>query len=212
MSALCQKRTSASSFDQVVGNGKYARRNSESECLSSRQINNELEFRWLLDRKIRRACTLENLIHIPRSTPEKVHFIRTIGDEAAVRREVAEKVNCRHTVLCSEFDNPLAMNNIMTVRQNEKATVRFAPDIANGILNVGFAMHLDWDRLYPQQRRACVNRLQIQPVIGRGLGVENGSDSPNTGHNLLKNFKPFGAERNLKIRETRDISAWMRET
>jgi hypothetical protein len=46
MSALCQKRTSASSFDQVVGNGKYAWRNSEPECLSSRQINNELEFRW----------------------------------------------------------------------------------------------------------------------------------------------------------------------
>jgi len=142
-------RTSASSFDQVVGNGKYAGRNRESECLSSRQINNELEFRWLLDRKIRRACTLENLIHIPRSTPEEVHFIRAIGDEAAVRREIAEKVNCRHTVLRGEFDNPLAMNPIMTVWQNEKATVWFAPDLANGILNVGFAMHLDWDRLYP---------------------------------------------------------------
>ena len=42
------------------------------------------------------------------------------------------------------------MNNIMTVWQNEKAAVRFAPDLANDILNVGFAMHLDWDRLYPQ--------------------------------------------------------------
>ena len=48
--------------------------------------------------------------------------------------------------------------------------------------------------LYPQQRRARINRLQIQPVIGRGLGVENGSDSPNTGHNLLEDLKPFGAE------------------
>src|SRR6516165_12216306 len=194
MSALGHKRTSASSFDQVVSNGKYAWRNSEPECLSSRQIDNELEFCWLLNRKISRPRALENLIHITGSTPKEVHFIRAIGDEAAVRREIAEIVNCRHTVLCSEFDNPLAMNNIMTVWQNEKAAVRFASDLANGILNVGFAMHLDWDRLYPQRRRACINRLQIQAVIGRRIGVENGSDSPNTGYNLLENLKPFGAK------------------
>ena len=42
-------------------------------------------------------------------------------------------------VLRGEFDNPLAMNPIMTVWQSEKATVWFAPDLANGILNVGFA-------------------------------------------------------------------------
>src|SRR6516225_12289749 len=111
----------------------------------------------MLNRKISRARALENLIHIPRSTPEKVHFIRTIGDEAAVRREIAEKVNCRHTVLRGEFDNPLAMNNVMTVWQNEKATVWFAPDLANDILNVGFAMHLDWNRFDSQQRRAGIN-------------------------------------------------------
>src|SRR6516165_5570456 len=194
MSALCQKRTSTRSFDQVVGNGKYAGRNREPERLSSRQIDNELEFRWLLDRKIRRACTLENLIHITRSTPEEVHFIRAIRDEAAVSREITEIVNCRQTVLRGEFDNPLAMNNIMTVWQNEKAAVRFAPDLANDILNVGFAMHLDWDRLYAQQRRACINRLPIQTVIGRGLGVEHGGDSPDTGYYLLENLKPFGAK------------------
>ena len=57
---LEQKATSTRSFDQVVGNGKYAWRNRESERLSSRQIDNELEFRWLLDRKIRRARALEN--------------------------------------------------------------------------------------------------------------------------------------------------------
>src|SRR5262249_6394950 len=151
-------------------------------------------------RKIRRPRALENLIHIPRSTPEEVHFIRAIGDEAAISREIAEIVNRRQAVLRGEFDNPLAMNNIMTVGQNEKAAVRFAPDLANDILNVDFAMNLNWNRFYPQQRRACINRLQIQPVIGCGLGVKNGSDSPNTGHNLLENLKPFGAERNFKDR------------
>ena len=129
MSALCQKRTSTISFDQVVGNGKYARWNREPERLSSRQINNELEFRRLLDRKIRRTCALENLIHITCSTPEEVHLIRAIGDEAAIRREIAEKVNCRHTVLRGEFGNPLAMNPIMTVWQNEKATVYSLPTL-----------------------------------------------------------------------------------
>ena len=97
-------------------------------------------------------------------------------------------------ILCGEFDNAFAINNIVTIRQNEEATVRFTADLANDILNVGFAVHLDWDRFYPQQRRACINRLQIQPVIGRGLGVEHGGDSPNTGYNLLENLKPFGAK------------------
>jgi len=36
MSALCQKQTSACSFDQVISNRKYAGRNCQAERLSSR--------------------------------------------------------------------------------------------------------------------------------------------------------------------------------
>jgi hypothetical protein len=50
MSALCQKQTSAASFDHFVGGGKHRLRNCNVQRFSGFEVDGELDFRGLLDR------------------------------------------------------------------------------------------------------------------------------------------------------------------
>jgi hypothetical protein len=50
MSALCQKQTSAASFDHFVGGSKHRLRNCNVQRFSGFEVDGELDFRGLLDR------------------------------------------------------------------------------------------------------------------------------------------------------------------
>ena len=141
MSALCQKRTFHHSLDDFVGTGEQGNWNLYPHRLGSFEVYHQLEFCWLLDRKIRRIRAFKNSIYITRRAAEEIHFIRTIGDKPAVRCKISELVDRWQTIMCGEFDNPLAMDHVVAVRQNEKSAVWFAPDLANDVLDVGFAMN-----------------------------------------------------------------------
>src|SRR5262249_3088778 len=100
------------------------------------------EFCRLLHRKICWFCTLENSVDIFRGTSEEVHFIRPIGNEAAIGREITEIIDRGQTILRDEFDDLLAMDDVVTVRQHEKPIIRFTSDLANSALDVGFVVNL----------------------------------------------------------------------
>ena len=110
-------------------------------CLGSFEVYHQLEFCWLLDWKIRRIRASKNSIYITRCAAEDIHFIRTIGDKPTIGCEIPEIVDCWQTILCGKFYNPLAINHVVAVRQNEKSAVRFATDLANGVLDVSFTMN-----------------------------------------------------------------------
>lgn len=58
--AMCQQETRAPQqtmelFDHLIGSGKQCGWNAKPECFGSFQVDDELEFRWLLDRQISRS-------------------------------------------------------------------------------------------------------------------------------------------------------------
>jgi hypothetical protein len=61
-----------SSFNHLVGAQQERLRNGQAECLGGREIDDEIEFGGLLDRKIARLGATQNLVDILGRTPERV--------------------------------------------------------------------------------------------------------------------------------------------
>jgi len=60
MSALCQKQTSAASFDHLVSAGEQRRRNINAKRARGLQIDDKIKFGCLKNWQIRWLDTLEN--------------------------------------------------------------------------------------------------------------------------------------------------------
>jgi hypothetical protein len=67
----------------VVGAGEESRGDLEPESGRCTEIDNEVEFRWLLDRKIARRGALENAVNVHCTTPPEIREIRSIRQQAA---------------------------------------------------------------------------------------------------------------------------------
>ena len=72
MSALGQKRTLRHSFDHVVGAAEQRLRDGQAEGFGGFDVDHQLELGGLLDREVCRFCTLQNLVHVVRTTPEQL--------------------------------------------------------------------------------------------------------------------------------------------
>src|SRR5215472_12030721 len=71
------------SFDHLVSAGEQRRRHFQAERLCSRQIDDEIEFGRLLDRKVGWLRPTQNLVDKVASTPEQIWEVWSIGHQAA---------------------------------------------------------------------------------------------------------------------------------
>ena len=71
-------------FDQLVSGGEQRQWYCKAECLRGIDVDDKLEFGWLLDREIGgRLSAFENAIGVDRRFPELINKIYPIGNEAA---------------------------------------------------------------------------------------------------------------------------------
>src|SRR5271156_459290 len=70
-------------FDDLAGSGENRDGDREAERLSRLQVDDEVEGRRLLDRKITRVFALENAIHVNGGATKILRDVRTIRHETA---------------------------------------------------------------------------------------------------------------------------------
>src|ERR1700730_17418672 len=69
------------SFDDIVGEGEERRRDCEAERLRGLEVNDQLEFRRLLDREVGRFRAFEDFVHVDHASTQQIAKVRTIGYE-----------------------------------------------------------------------------------------------------------------------------------
>src|SRR5262249_9745545 len=84
------------SFDHLVGAGEQRRRHLEAERLGGRQIDNEIEFGWLLDWDIGCLRSAKNLIDKVGGAPEQIGEVWSIGHQTPHFDVFAETVHRRY--------------------------------------------------------------------------------------------------------------------
>src|SRR5215470_19655783 len=94
---------------QFIGTGEESGWDGEAERLGCFEIDDQLEFRWLLDRQLRRISALQDFIHIRSGAPAIVQDVWAIGHQASGFCKDSVLVNSRQTCRRRELDDPLPM-------------------------------------------------------------------------------------------------------
>src|SRR5215471_12070793 len=71
----------ASLFDHLIRPVQHGLRNCHANLLRGLEIDPQLEFRWLLDRKIARLRPFEDLVYIGGGAPVAVRAVPAVGHE-----------------------------------------------------------------------------------------------------------------------------------
>src|SRR5262249_17401352 len=91
-------RTRSRSLDHLVGAGDESPRDLEAEHLRGAQVEEQFDFRGLLDRQIGRLIAFENPAGVDAGRTECVRKIGSIAHQAASRCELASLVDRGHRV------------------------------------------------------------------------------------------------------------------
>src|SRR5690349_11420654 len=97
--------SNASLFDHLVGDGEYARRDSETERLSRREVDDELEFTRPQHRQIGRLLALENPADEYSILAKRIQPSGTIADQPTGRDRLAPLINCGNRIAACQSDD-----------------------------------------------------------------------------------------------------------
>src|ERR1044071_3859669 len=94
------------SFDHLGGLGQNRLRDSEAQRLRGLEVDDEIEFRRLLDWKIGRLLALQDAADVDARLTIHVQEVGPVANQAARQDEVAKPVACRNCMLRGQRHQP----------------------------------------------------------------------------------------------------------
>src|SRR6516162_3096078 len=132
MSALGQKRTHAVQqkgllFDHLIGAPNQRRWNGETERLCGLEVDDQLDFRGLNDRQLRRPFAFEDTAGVDADLAERFCKTAAVTHQASARRKRTILVDCGHLIASSERGKLFAESIKYWISTNdERACAQFA--------------------------------------------------------------------------------------
>src|SRR5262249_50993295 len=166
----------------------------QAEGLGGLEIDDQLELRWLLDRKISWAGALQDPVHVTRGVSPKVGSVRAVRHQAAGVRILLRSEDGRQPVLLGECRNlaPVREHDGIDGRHNQRLCA-FRRDRSERAVEVFDASQLD--RLQLQmQRSGSTLRLLVIEHGSPDSGIPEDRDPRESGTQLLEQLQPLPAE------------------
>src|SRR4029077_4219833 len=121
MSAWCQKRTSAISFNHFVGAIEQRTQYVETKRPSSLEIDHEFEFHGLLDGQIGGLCSIQKLLHIARQTFGLENPAGPVEQQSTAVHELAPRSNHGEAMFLAILSDSVSNNAGQSRRDDEQA-------------------------------------------------------------------------------------------
>src|SRR5215813_3512170 len=90
-------------LDHLVRPQQQRLRNGQSESLGRFHVDDKLELRRLLDRKVAGSRASQDFVYVPRRPPPQICKIRTVGHEAARLSKRTKEASRRQSVVFGEL-------------------------------------------------------------------------------------------------------------
>src|SRR5262245_17212057 len=138
---------STSSFDHLIGERQEFWRKLDTERLGGLQINDQLEFGWLLDGQLAGMSAFE---HLAREYPGLAIDLGNAGavaQQASFRGELAQRTDRWHARLCRQGRHPLHLCQIEVVAGNDHDAKSARPDRSERLIDFGLIAR--GQKLYP---------------------------------------------------------------
>src|SRR5262245_50789349 len=110
----------ASLFDQVVGAAEQLHRDSETEGPGGLEVNDQLEFRRLLNRQVGRLSALENFSGVGPDQTVVIRFIAAVAHQAAGIDEPAKLVHGGQRMANCQLSKLFAVSGEEIVRRDDQ--------------------------------------------------------------------------------------------
>src|SRR5262245_31058274 len=112
------------SFDHLVGTGKQRIRHRQAEGLSGLEVDDKLEFRRVLHRKVCHLPTLEDAINATGRAAVRVDCVGAVRGQATTRDKEAKGVDRRQSLSCRQRYYELSMEDAQCARSYDQAAIR----------------------------------------------------------------------------------------
>src|SRR6516165_9062585 len=146
-------------FDDLVGSGEDRGRDCKAERVCGLEVDDKLEFRWLINRNVARRCPIEDLVHVIRDPASELGGIARICHQPTPLYIMAVGIHRRHAALLDKFDDRLTVGEKLAYVAHDDRTRRLLCDLGkHTLIRCGFLeRHTDHGDF---QLPACFQQLR----------------------------------------------------
>src|SRR6516165_5368033 len=178
-------KTFAASFDHLVGAGEQCWRHFEAERLSSFQIDDQFEARWLLHWQIGGIVTAENAAGVNADLAIDMWNADTVAYQTACRGKFAKMVDSRQSMTGRQSNKFVTSSVEKWGRRQYQGFHAFPGGDFKGALDLPIRTGAQNLGLEIDDRRGLLKFIQLRR-IGRKIRVEKQTDVSDLRHHLVQ--------------------------
>src|SRR6266536_2087512 len=197
------------SFDDLIGSEKQRLLDWQSHGLGGPEVEDQCEFRGLLDRDRGRGAPLEDLVHEVWRSPPELREAHAVGQQPAALG-VFVRPGARQPVRRGEFPETSHVRDEHRVTQCDQAICAATDHQGKGVIELPRGSCRRLEKLNIQSRGHLLHGLEVHAIVPV-LRIQQDRDSGKARHSTFEYLQPLSRELRTKKGRSRDVPTGPRD-